>query len=534
MSEIKIIRPQPGFQEKFCRTNVDFCIGGGLLNSGKSYASVLACAQAVSDPNFRALYLRNNLGDLKAGGGIADTFREIFGESIKIVESGDPHINFPSGAVIDLTHVANQSREAIRQRFKGRQYDLIVFDEGTGYTWECLTEIMTRNRGKGSWTGHVLMTTNPEKDHWIRTFIDWYIGEDGYIREDRNGVVRYFYINGETVNDVVWGDTKEDVFNKCRVEISQRLRKMNGKKEIFKWQDLIKSFTFYLGSMSENVASISGNSGYAASVAMVGGRAAQQYLEGNWNVSTKGDLNSPIPQALAESVFDNDPMTNGDRWITADLADTGSDNFIALVWDGFHVIDMAVAGRTTPRQNADILKDLCIKHKIPEMHVIFDATGGIYLKDYMPTAIAYYSNASPMGVYMNRYMKLKDECYGRLCTLIKEHSISFSEDLANKIYSHPLLSDKITVKEEFKEECACVKFKDDTGIRRSLITKREMRKLLGKFRSPDLLDPCAMRMMPILRYANGEELIKTSAYRKDDDEEVDGLTVNVFDETTWC
>jgi hypothetical protein len=218
MSEIKIIRPQPGFQEKFCRTNVDFCIGGGNQGGGKSYASVLACAQYINNPMFRALYLRNNLGDLKAGGGIADTFREIFGESIKIVESGDPHINFPSGAVIDLTHVANQSREAIRQRFKGRQYDLIVFDEGTGYTWECLTEIMTRNRGKGSWTGHVLMTTNPEKDHWIRTFIDWYIGEDGYIREDREGVVRYFFVNGESVNDVVWGDSKEEVIQRLQNE----------------------------------------------------------------------------------------------------------------------------------------------------------------------------------------------------------------------------------------------------------------------------------------------------------------------------
>ena len=27
------IKPQAGFQEKFVRTNVDFCIGGGVLNS---------------------------------------------------------------------------------------------------------------------------------------------------------------------------------------------------------------------------------------------------------------------------------------------------------------------------------------------------------------------------------------------------------------------------------------------------------------------------------------------------------------------
>lgn len=533
MAGLKIIRPQVGFQEKFSRTSVDFCIGGGILASGKSFASVLACAEAVSDPNFRALYLRNNLGDLKAGGGIADTFREIFGDSIKIVESGDPHINFPSGAVVDLTHVANQSREAIRQRFKGRQYDLIVFDEGTGYTWECLTEIMTRNRGKGKWTGHVLMTTNPEKDHWIRKFIDWYIGEDGYIREDRNGVIRYFYINGESVDDVVWGNTKEEVFNHCRVDISRRLCKMNGKKEIFKWQDLIKSFTFYLGSLSENVATISGNSGYAGSVAMVGGRAAQQYLEGNWNVSTRGDLNSPIPQAAADFVFENDPMTNGDRWITADLADTGNDNFIAICWDGFHIFDMLIVCKSTPRENAEMIQNLCMKHNIPEHHVIFDATSGIYLKDYIPSAIAYYSNAATIGYYGKGYSKLKDECYARLCSVIERKHLSMSEELAKRNYTHALLSEKITIREEFKEECSVIKFKDDVGIRKALITKKEMRKLMGKYRSPDLLDPCAMRMLPVLGYAHGEELDKTSVYRKSD-EYREGLYVDIYDDTEWC
>lgn len=504
-----------------------------FITTHNTYASVLACAQYVHDPLFRALYLRNNLGDLRAGGGVADTFREIFGDSIKIVESGEPHINFPSGAVIDLTHVANQNKEAIKQRFKGRQYDLIVFDEGTGYTWECLTQIFTRNRGKSQWTGHVLMTTNPEKDHWIRTFIDWYIGEDGFIREDRAGVVRYFYVNGETVNDVVWGDSKEEVLNKCRVGISERLADMNKHKKMFVWQDLVKSFTFYLGSMSENVAMLSGNAGYAASVAMVGGREAKLYT-GNWNVSTKGDLNSPIPQARAEAVFDNDPMTNGDMWITADLADTGTDNTIILVWDGFHVVDMVVASVSTPRKNADMVKDLCLKYRIPETNVIFDATSGIYFKDYLPCSLAYYSNAAPMGVYKHKYMKLKDECYGRLCAVMEKGRLSFSEDLANKTYNHARLTEKITIKEEFKEECSCVKFKDDVGIRKSLITKREMRKLMGKFRSPDLLDPCAMRMMPVLIYSNGEELEKTASYVRENDYDEDGVYVNVHDDSTWC
>jgi len=533
VADTNIIRPQPGFQQMFVRTNVDVCIGGGVLSSGKSYAAVLAAAEPSLDPNFRALYLRNNLGDAKAGGGIIDTWREIYGDTIKIVESGDPHIDMPSGARIDITHVANQSKDAIMQRFKGRQYDLIVFDEGTGYSWDTFTTIISRNRGKSKWSGHVLMTTNPEKDHWLRVFLDWYIGDDGFIRADRNGVVRYFYINGETVYDVVWGNSKEEVYNQCRFEIDKKLKKLNKGKSTFGWENLIRSFTFYLGSMSENIAMLGNNPDYAGAVAMTGGRTAEQLLEGNWNISTKGDLDAPITQAMAEYVFENDPQVNGDRWITADLADYGTDNFVAIVWDGFHIVDILVVGRSTPKQNAMNLLDLAARYDIRQDHIIFDGTGGVYIKDYIPSAVMYVSNRPPMGVYGKNVAKLKDECYERLVSVINRRMMSCSESVALRNYSHKKIVNRITIKDEFKEECSVVMFRESLGGKKALIAKREMRKLLGKEKSPDLLDPCAMRMLPVLRFSNGEELTATSQATKAD-EDYDGIYVDVNDETVWC
>ena len=192
MAKKVIIKPQAGFQEKFVRTNVDFCVGGGVLNCGKSFAAVLSVAEPSLDGRFRGLFLRNNLGDAKASGGLLDTFKEIYGSSVDVVESGEPRVTFSSGAKIDVTHVADQSREKVLQRFKGRQYDFIYFDEGTGFEWSCFTAIYSRNRGTASWTGKVRMTTNPDRNHWLRKFLDWYIGADGFIREDREGVVRYF------------------------------------------------------------------------------------------------------------------------------------------------------------------------------------------------------------------------------------------------------------------------------------------------------------------------------------------------------
>lgn len=534
MAGTNIIRPQAGFQQMFTRTNVDFCVGGGVLNAGKSFASVLAIAELSKEPTFTALYLRNNLGDAKAGGGIIDTFKSIFGNTIKVVESGDPHIDFPNGRV-DITHVDNQDPSKILQRFKGRQYDLIVFDEGTGFEWSTFKILSTRNRGRAKWTGHMLMTTNPDKDHWLRTFIDWYVGDDGFIREDRNGVVRYFYVNGESVNDVVWGDTKEEVYDICRIAIDRKLKGLNkhGGKFQFKWEDLIRSFTFYLGSMSENVASIGSNSGYAGSVAMAGGRTAEQLIEGNWNVSTKGDLDAPISNDVANHVFVNDPQINGDKWVTADLADYGTDNFIAIVWDGFHIMDVRIVQKSTPRENAVYIQSLCAKYDIGESHVIFDATSGMYLKDYLPQSLAYYSMKQPMGIYSKGVCKLKDECYERLVSMINRRAISCEEKIGKQNYTHAKIHVPITIQNEFAEECSVVRFRDATSGKKALITKREMRQMLGKSRSTDLLDPIAMRMMPILKYANGDELAMTGNFRRENDDN-DGIYVNVYDNAFWC
>lgn len=534
------IRPQEGFQEEFVRSNVDVVFGGGTLGSGKSYGAVLATAEPSSDGNFRALFLRNNLGDLRSGGGLLDNFRDAFADYVDIVESGEPRVTFPSGARIDVTHVSDQTRDKVLQRFKGRQYDLIYFDELTGFTWECFAAICTRNRGKAKWTGKIRGTTNPERNHWLRIFLDWYIGADGFIREDRAGVVRYFYMAGETVKDVVWGDSKEEVYAKCRIDIDRKLAKINGKTGTSTYENLIKSFTFYLGKMSENKAMLGNNDDYVGSVAMMGGRNAQQMLEGNWNVSPEEDEDAVIPPECATQCFLNDPQTNGDRWITCDLADTGTDNFIALAWDGFHIIDMLIVGLSTPRQNAEMLHNFAVKHNVADSHIIYDAIRGTYINDYIKDAVQFVSYRAPMGMYGRAYVKLKDECYGRLIEAIKRGGLSFADELQNRRYEHANLNEFVSVENEFIEECSVVRYDTTAGGKKTLWSKKKMNQKLGKSRSMDLLDPCAMRMLPVLEYAYGDELIKTSALEMYNDNVFDdGFSgspnmCNIFDNDMFC
>lgn len=528
-----IISPYEGFQEKFVRSNLDLVIGGGVMSSGKSCAAVMCSAEPSLDGRYRAVYLRNNLGDLKSGGGILDEFRKVFGKGCSVIESGDPHVDFPSGARIDVTHIADQSKDKVLQRFKGRQYDLIYFDELTGFTWECFTTVYSRNRGIAEWTGKVRATTNPKRNHWLRKFLDWYIGADGQIIKDRDGVVRFFYINGKTVDDVVWGDSKEEVYMKCKIQIDRQLAKANGKNGKSTYHDLIKSFTFYEGSISENKAILGNNSGYIGSIAAMGGNDAMANLEGNWNVDTDEDLDAPIDSTISNGVFLADPQINNDKWITCDLADTGTDNFLALAWDGFHIIDKLILCKTTPKQNADRLLDFAVKHDVSNSHIIYDAIRGTYINDYIPEAQPFVSYRAPMGMYGRMAYNLKTECYMRLIEMMKRGGLSMEDSVAFSVYEHQNLKTTITVQNEFMEECAVVRFKDMPSGKQCLLSKKEMNAKLGKSRSMDLLDPCAMRMFPVLQYAYGDELINTMVTPNDEDGIFSPNKVNIYDNSLW-
>lgn len=525
----RVIQPYEGFQEKFVRSNVDVVIGGGQLGGGKTFAAILCLAEPSRDPKFRALFLRNNLDDLKSGGGILDNFRECYGSDVRVIESGNPRVDFSTGAVIDVTHVNDQSKKALEKRFKGRQYDLIYYDELTGFTWDCFSFLFSRNRGQAIWSGKVRATTNPKRNHWLRKFLDWYILPNGEINPEREGVVRYFFNAGENVEEVVWGDTKEEVYMKAKIQIDRFLRRFNGKSGRATYKDVIKSFTYYLGRTSDNKSL---DESYASSVAAMGGKSADEN-SGNWNIDVDSDEGAPITSIAANQVFMTDDQRNGDKWVTADLADTGTDNFIALAWDGFHIEDILILCKTTPRENAYQLEAFAEAHNVANTHIIYDAIRGTYINDYIEEAIPFVSYRAPVGMFGRLAYNLKAECYLRLTDMIKRESISMSDKVANSTYQHQNLKERITVATEFVEECSVVRFKEMQSGKKTLASKKEMNAKLGKSRSMDLLDPCAMRMLPILDIPYGEELMRTAAYYDDDENDRENK-VSIFDESIWA
>lgn len=504
-----------------------------LIVTHNSFALVLAMAEPLmTDPDFRAMISRRSLGNQKAGGGFVEKFKQIFGSDyIKVKESDSPRVSFPNGTFVDLTYLDDSNIDKLRERAKGWEYDMIAIDELTEMSWEVFSYVMTRNRGQSkTFTGKFFATLNPKRSHWTRIFLDWYIGPDGFVIPERDGKVRYFYCNGPTVKDVVWGDSKREVYEKCKLDIDRKLAAVGGN---FTYKNMIKSFVFYKGKISENKGLVGNNANYIGSVAASGGRMAQALLEGNFNVDAEEEENIPIASQDAKSVFTQDPAVTGEKWITIDLADYGTDNAIYLAWNGFDAYDIDIVTNSTPRSNAEHARVFAAKHGISLSHIIYDATAGRYFNDYIPEAIPYISAAKPMGIYALSACSVKDLCYLRLCQMIKRGEFTMSDNVAEKVYTHQNLKYRVTVENEFLEECSVVRFSETGTGRKRLWSKKEMNRNLGKGRSMDLLDPCAMRMYPCMNMEYGTEIEQGFSVSERESNEVKPGAISIYSRTLW-
>lgn len=529
-SKISIIQPNEGFQTRLVRSNVDFLVGGSAMGCGKSYGALLMAAEHSYDPNFRMVYLRRNIGDIRVGGGGCDEAAKIYGNIGTLKISENPRLTFPSGAFIEFTHMSDQREEKVLERIRGWQMSCIYIDEATGFEWSTIRLLMSRNRSQAEWSGKMRLTCNPKRNHWLRHWVDWWLDERGYPIPERDGIVRYFFVNGKEVTDVVFGDTPEDVYRQCKSAIDEILKSQG---DNYTYLDIIKSTTFYTGKLAENTAMMGNNTSYLGSVAAMGEKQRLANLQACWNVDVDEDMDTPISASSARSVLSNPPQTNGIKWLTADLADVGTDNTFILIWDGYHIIDYKILPSATTDKNVEWIKRMARKYNIPDNHIIFDSRRSPYMHERIPNGIAYDSCYAPRGLYRRDFMMLKDECFMRFVEAVNSGRISMSEQVAYSTYVHQKLTTDISILDEFVEECGVVQFKVAPSGKQRLLTKKEMNGQLGKSRSMDVLDPCAMRFFPDLHTEYGQELANEVEQNKEE-LEYGSEYADIYDDSTWA
>lgn len=264
--EIRNVGPQPGPQSAFLETTADIAIYGGAAGGGKSYALLLEPLRHLKNPEFGAVIFRRTSTQVRNKGGLWDESVKLYTDTGAKPKEATLKWKFPDKMSVRFAHLEH---EKTKFNWQGAQIPMIGFDELTHFSETQFWYLLSRNRSVSGVPGYVRATCNPDVDSWVRQFIDWWIGPEGYPIPERSGVLRWFI----RVNDaLIWGDSKEELKNQYGADC------------------LPKSVTFIPSKLEDNKILVEQDPGYRANLRAMN-RVDRLRLEGgNWNVRASAGM----------------------------------------------------------------------------------------------------------------------------------------------------------------------------------------------------------------------------------------------------
>ena len=261
------IRSQPGPQTDFRDCKADILIFGGQAGGGKSYSLLMEPIKYVHMTGFPAVIFRRTFTQIKSAGGLWEDSEELYpllgGQPVetKLLWT------FSSGASIKFAHMQH---EKDRKQWDGAQIAFIGFDQLESFTEKQFTYLMSRNRSMCGVMPHIRATCNPAPDHWLRDWLDWWIGDDGFPIYSRSGILRYF-VNVNGVRE--WADTAEELIEQFGKDVKPR------------------SFTFIPSRVTDNRILMKQNPEYLATLEGLPPAERARLRDGNWDVTeTAGEF----------------------------------------------------------------------------------------------------------------------------------------------------------------------------------------------------------------------------------------------------
>lgn len=215
---------------------------------------------------------------------------------------------------------------------------------------------------------------------------------------------------------------------------------------------------------------------YLDSLLSLDKNSTQRLYYGNWEYDDD-------PTALCDydditSIFSNDHVTGGSKYITADVARFGSDKARIAAWDGWKVIETHSFAISSTVDQENCIDALRKKHGIPRKNCIADEDGvGGGVVDH--AKIKGFKNGSK-AFNDEEYSNLQSQCCYYLAEKINEHEIHFEEELSG--------SDMDDIIEELEQ---LKTFDADKEGKLKILPKAKIKENIG--RSPDWRDLLMMR-----------------------------------------
>ena len=486
---LKIIA-QRGCQEKFLASSSDITIFGGSRGGSKSFSLLMESLKDIYNPYYNSILLRNEKDDLLD---LINTSYILYGQMGQYNKSiSDMTWYFKNGGKLKFSYLAD-SYDDFKKRFQGKQYSFIGIDEITHCSYEKFKYLITCNRNAYGIRNRFYGTCNPDPDSWVRKFIDWWIGEDGLPIDERDGIMRYCFMEGDSPDSIYWGNTPEEVYNQCKHIIDPLWKDAYEELGFNKVTMYVKSVTFIQGRLEENIKLIASDPNYAANLSQQNEEQRARDLEGNWNFKATGD---DLIKMSDMDRFYSAPaqIEKGIRYVSADIAFEGGDFCVMWLWIDLHIKDVFVM-RENSASTETMFKAKLDEWGVREENVIYDYWGvGQAISGHVKRAIKFTGTQKPERQFEKSYKNVKSQCAEMLAHYIQDGKISIEPRLLDlKFSGEKGKYQKVPLKDILMKERKCIRHKDNSNIGGfELINKDGMIKAVGY--SPDFFESLIYRM----------------------------------------
>lgn len=381
--------PQEGMQERFCACESNLIFLCGESQMGKTYGIYLKTLNGLGKIGYTARMISVRLQDSKKGSSIFRDAVEVCGNfaNCEYNSSDYPTFNWKQwNSNLQLIHsnynVANPVEwDEFKDYAKKNQASYIAIDEATEMKqFKMFAYWFSRNRDSSGVTPQMVLSFNYEHTHYTTTMLKdaGYLGDDWYFKPEMNGATRYFYIDGDTENDIIWGLSPEDVAERANIHISEKEREAG-----ITIHQIVKSLTVFTGESADNLELIAATKGQNIGNLHATGKTQRSILKGGYAGPVDNEeLN--VTRQMIHDLWTNPINDDENMYATLDVSGGGdqSDNCPMVIWKGLRIVAIKMF-KGDAKKLVEWIDKTLQEYGVPISNFAFDATGiGNYLKAY--------------------------------------------------------------------------------------------------------------------------------------------------------
>ena len=432
--------PQKNLQEQVCSCESNLIFMCGAMSMGKTYSMYLKQLYGIDKQSYSGVMISVRLQDSKKGSSIFRDAVEVLGNFADCEYNSSDYPTFTwkqwnsSVRLIHSNFNADNPNEwdEFKDYAKKVQASYIAIDEATEIKqFKMFTYWFGRNRDASGMTPQMVLSFNPEHTHWSTQMMKdgGYIGDDWYIKPEMIGKTRFFYIEKDTPESIIWGDTAEEVAEKANIHLTEKDIEVGATIH-----SIVKSFTLFTGEAADNKKLVAATKGQSlGNLHAVGGTQRSIVKGAYFGPIENEELN--VTRQMVHNLWENPWNGDENMYALMDVSggDTESDDCPMAIMRGNQLIALKFF-RGDPKELVEFIDAVLLEYNVPVEHFAYDATGiGYYLKAYT-NGFPVTANKRPMQeidaygnpITVEPFFNLRSQMLGKMKVMFEKGEISFA------------------------------------------------------------------------------------------------------------